>query len=282
MFILNFSGNFKHFKKLIGWTNHNLITILIGLEGVRTSKVLKEDCLDAKWEPKNLEQSVSMSRRFARNACLAWSIDALDAYLGYLKKKPFYFDDIELEAKFSNLEINRSVYNMLNVVTDFCGYKNDIFLSIVHLGIQWRNRLIHYHADNKLDEEYFDLLAQINSDDLKKEDFKGIIISEMLERFEKKESPRLKEVATIIRCIHHFVYEIDKILIKRINLVQYCNHLFKLDEIAFANIKLPEPGKQKKRVTEFLLNNGFIETNDESHQNILTYNDLEEMLQTKL
>lgn len=41
MLQLNLSGHLNHFKNLLGQTNHYLITILVGLEGVRTGKVIK-------------------------------------------------------------------------------------------------------------------------------------------------------------------------------------------------------------------------------------------------
>src|SRR5690554_4101596 len=83
----------NHFKDLIGQTNHYLITILIGLEGVRDGSVTKGDSFNVTWNPKSVEDSAKRSRRFARNSALSWAIDALDAYMGFLGKKPFCISD---------------------------------------------------------------------------------------------------------------------------------------------------------------------------------------------
>ena len=199
MIELNWSGHLKHFKDHLGQTNHYLITILIGLEGVRTGKVTKEESLHSTWDPKSLEDSVARSRRFARNAALSWAIDALDAYLGYLPKKPFAFTDDDLSKAFNS----RSVYTRFNAVVKFCNYRTDLPLSLIHLGIQWRNNLVHYHAENELDAIYKTFISKIIAADIK-ERFRGLDPKKILENFEKNASPTLKEVAGIIQSILWF------------------------------------------------------------------------------
>ncbi len=179
---LNWSGHLNHFKNLLGQTNHYLITILVGLEGVRTGKVTKDESFHATWNPRSVEDSAVRSRRFARNSALAWAIDSLDAYLGYLRKKPFDFKDVELQKVFSE----RSIYKTLKAITKFSEYQTDVPLSVIHLGIQWRNNLVHFHADNELEAEYRNfLLNNANAIDVA-ERFRGLDSNLMVNNFDKK------------------------------------------------------------------------------------------------
>jgi hypothetical protein len=257
MLELNWSGHLNHFKNHLGQTNHYLITILIGLEGVRTGKVTKEDSLHVAWNPKSLEESVVRSRRFARNSALSWAIDALDAYLGYLPKKPFAFTDANLSKAFNS----RSVYTRFNSVTNFCNYDTDLPLSLIQLGIQWRNNLVHYHAENELDPSYKAFISKIKAEDIK-ERFRGLDPKKILENFENNSSPTLKEVAGIIQSIHFVVLELDKILIQHINIIDYINSLieYEKNKNEINNIIIAQPDKRITKFEQFLISKGFKKT----------------------
>lgn len=257
MLELNWSGHLNYFKNHLGQTNHYLITILIGLEGVRTGKVTKEESLNVSWNPKSLEDSVVRSRRFARESALSWAIDALDAYLGYLPKKPFAFNDAELVKSFNT----RSVYTRFNAVIKFCNYQTDLPLSLIQLGIQWRNNLVHYHAENELDPSYKTFIRNIKAEDIK-ERFRGLDPSKILENFEKKSSPTLKEVAGIIQSIHFVVLELDKILIQHIDIIYYINSLLEEEKNKneINNIIIAQPVKRTSKFEQFLVSKGFKKT----------------------
>ena len=254
MLELNWSGHLNHFKNHLGQTNHYLITILIGLEGVRTGKVTKEESLNVSWNPKSLEESVVRSRRFARNSALSWAIDALDAYLGYLPKKPFAFNDVELVKAFNT----RSVYTRFNAVIKFCNYGTDLPLSLIQLGIQWRNNLVHYHAENELDTSYKTFISKIKAEDIK-ERFRGLNPHKILENFEKNSSPTLKEVAGIIQSIHFIVLELDKFLIQHINIIDYIKSLTEdeKNKKEINNIIIAQPDKRIGKFEQFLISKGF-------------------------
>jgi hypothetical protein len=257
MLELNWSGHLNHFKNHLGQTNHYLITILIGLEGVRTGKVTKEESLNVSWNPKSLEESVVRSRRFARNSALSWAIDALDAYLGYLPKKPFAFNDAELVKAFNT----RSVYTRFNAVIKFCNYETDLPLSLIQLGIQWRNNLVHYHAENELDPSYKTFISKIKVEDIK-ERFRGLDPHKILENFEKNSSPTLKEVAGIIQSIHFVVLELDKILIQHIDIIDYINSLIEEEKNKneINNIIIAQPDKRISKFEQFLVSKGLKKT----------------------
>jgi len=66
---------YKSFKNQIGHTNHQLLTILVGLDAVRVGTAIKPVDLPAEWNPRNVEESAKRSRRFARSASIAWAVD---------------------------------------------------------------------------------------------------------------------------------------------------------------------------------------------------------------
>lgn len=270
---LNWSGHLNHFKNLIGQTNHYLITILIGLEGVRTGKVTKDNTFNVTWNPKSIEESAVRSRRFARNSALSWAIDALDAYMGFLRKKPFEFTDQQLIKVFSE----RSIYKSIKEVTRFCNYQTDLPLSIIHLGIQWRNNLVHYHADNELEPEFRKYLLEYDQAKVA-ERFRGLDGNFMVNNFDEKNSPTLKEVAAIIQCIHYAVLELDKILIQNVNLEDYIKQLIADNDLEYKNIMAASPDKRLKKFQQFLISKGFKETNGTTSTNILTDEKIEKLM----
>ena len=81
----------KKFKKEIGQANHFLITILVGLDGVKSGKVEKNDEFSAAWNPKDVVASAERSRIYTIKASLAWVVDCLDMYLRLCNRKPRLF-----------------------------------------------------------------------------------------------------------------------------------------------------------------------------------------------
>ena len=75
----------SEFCERLGQANHLLITILIGIEGVRIGDARKSDDFHAAWNPKSLEETAQRSRRFARDAMLNHIVDSLGVYLSLLK-----------------------------------------------------------------------------------------------------------------------------------------------------------------------------------------------------
>jgi len=261
----------NHFKDLIGQTNHYLITILIGLEGVRDGSVTKGDSFNVTWNPKSVEDSAKRSRRFARNSALSWAIDALDAYMGFLGKKPFCISD----SGFLKEIEKRSVYKKFNAAVKSLNFKTDFPISVIHLGIQWRNNLVHFHAENELDHDYSTFLRNTDKKDIQ-ERFRGLDSVLMLENFKKNYTPTLKEVAAIIQSIHYIVVEMDKELVKSYNAIEYCEKIMKdrkqdLTKLMKVNAELKE-----RKLIRYFLSKGFSEIeNDKSNGiNTITTDDL--------
>ena len=237
---------------------------MIGIEGVRSGKATKGDSFNVSWNPLSIEDTGRRSRAFARNAALSWSIDALDAYLGHLKKHPFKFPETFI-AKIQN---DRSVYNNLKEVITFVNYQTDLPLSLVHLGIQWRNNLVHYHAENILDFEFASLIRNVDKQNIQ-ERFRGLGPQMMLENFNDHKSPTFKEVAAIIQSVHYLVLELDKTLKDYIDIDIFINHLIRENDLEINNVITSSPDIRLRKMKQFLFTKGFKETSDTTLKNLV-------------
>lgn len=276
MLELIWTGHLKHFKQLIGHSNHYLITILIGLEGVRNGKVTKGDSFHVTWNPVSIEETTRNSRRFVRNSALSWTMDALDAYLGFLKRQPFDFPE-----DFNNsIQNDRFIFSLFNKVIDFTKYPIDLPLSLVHLGIQWRNNIVHYHADNELEQKYAAYIRNVEMDSIQ-ERFRGLDPILMYENFKDHNSPTFKEVAAIIQSTHYLVLELDKILKEYIDVDKYINFIIRENELEINNIVFACPEKRLRKFKRFLITKGFTEVNNSSSRTKIIDDKLNEIIENE-
>lgn len=71
---------FSRFKRNVGSNNQLLITACIGINKI-TGQDVKDNCFPAKWNPKDLTQSVKRSRELVLKSGLVWTIDCFDELL---------------------------------------------------------------------------------------------------------------------------------------------------------------------------------------------------------
>ena len=254
MLQVSHSPHLNQFKEAIGQANHYLITILIGLEGVRTGAVTKGDSFNVSWNPRSLEASVQRSRRYARQSGLTWSINALEGYLGFLRRHPFRFPTVFNQS----LQNDRSVFSLLNKVVAFTGYPVDLPLSITHIGIQWRNNVVHYHAENELDPAYATFLRNVDRTAVG-ERFSGLDPHLMLEGFSEREAPRFKELAAIIQSIHYLVLELDRRLVAYIDPELMLKDILSEHALEARHILSAAPQDRARKMRQFLLTHGFVD-----------------------
>lgn len=269
---INKSYALKKFKKEIGQANHFLITILIGLDGVKSGKVVKNDEFDAAWNPRDIIASASRSRIYTIKASLAWVVDCLDMYLRLCNRKPRLLSE-ELSNKFNGT--GHRVYEKYKLVSD--EYEvSDIDIAVVDLMICWRNRMTHFDADNDISNESRNILiASINED----ESIKKIHLdcNQMINSFDQSECPTFKEMAFMISRTISFVESIDKILIDRVNVLTFLNDVlcneFKNNPHIFHSIFSTIGNRRRKRLIQFIKNYGFIEVenNSEDEKNFIDY-----------
>lgn len=267
----------NHFKDLIGQTNHYLITILIGLDGVLSGAVTKGESFNVTWQPKSIEDTAKRSRRFARNSALSWAIDSLDAYIGFLGKKPFCISDTIFLKEIEK----RSVYIKFSAAIKSLNFQTDFPISLIHLGIQWRNNLVHYHAENELDQEYATFLRNTEKKDIQ-ERFRGLDSSLMLNNFNNNYSPTLKEVAAIIQSINFVVVEMDKELVKSFSATAYCERIIRENMQELTKSLKVNSDLYERKLTRYFLSKGFtkIENGQLNQKNIISIEELKKLHKT--
>lgn len=139
------SKNLKVFKKEIGQANHFLITILVGLDGIKNGNIDLNEEFRTSWNPKDRVVSTERSRAFAKKSTLAWIVDNIDMYFSMGNEEPKIMRDELITIMDKN---SRSVYRKFTSIIEYYNI-NYIDSAFVDLIICWRNRLMHYKADNE-------------------------------------------------------------------------------------------------------------------------------------
>lgn len=255
----------KKFKKEIGQANHFLITILIGLDGIKSGTVVKNVEFDAAWNPKDVIASANRSRIYTIKASLAWVVDCLDMYLRLCNRKPRLLNE-ELSNKFNGT--GHSVYEKYKLISN--EYEvSDIDKAVVDLLICWRNRMIHFDADNDILKESRNVLTtSMNKDETIKKTH--LDINQMLCSFDKRECPKFKEMAFMIKRTISFVESIDKMLLDRLDVLtvlddMICGEL-KNNSQVFEGIFLTTNDKRKQKIIQFIKNCGFVELENNNEE----------------
>ncbi len=258
----------KTFKRLLGQTNHYLITLLIGLDYVKKNDVTLPEEFKTSWNPRDQNSSSIRSREFAINATFSWAIDALDAYLSLCHKKPSLYQSKDIQDNAGGA--GQSAYKKFIVLKDFVSTDNQDdfikFAALTEVAIKWRNKLVHYFADNTVDNDKGTFL--LNNAQFYHDNFQGLNIVELLLRFDNSQTPRFKEITSIIRGIHKFVESSDgfllRIIDKEIHFIDCLDYHLKLNSENDSELKgkigllfnLPNE-RRTKSLHQTIMNYGF-------------------------
>lgn len=251
----------KLLKKEMGQANHFLITILVGLDGVKSGKVVKNEEFDVAWNPRSVESSASRSRIYAIKSSLAWAVDCLDMYFLLCNKKPKLLSD-ELSRAFDGT--GHSVYKKFEVITNSIKM-DELEKACIDLLICWRNRSTHYFAENDLKESSRKTLVELVPLD------SGAVkchleVDVMLKSFDDGEIPAFKEVAFLIRKTISFVEHLDAELLSKKQALQILDDLLcinlKQDGNIFEGIfQKKDSERRKHKLVQFFANIGFTDLN---------------------
>ncbi|WP_195694760.1 hypothetical protein [Priestia megaterium] len=271
-FIINTSKSRKEFKQLIGQTNHFLITILVGLDGIKSGKVDLSSGFSTTWNPQDKQSSAVRSRHFAIKATLAWCVDALDGYFVMSCQMPELVQDtILINTSLNGLSIfkkfkafNRKYHAQLSNVS--------VEIAMIELAITWRNRLIHFKSDNTISPHTRNLL--MSSKHYIKSNYQDLDIEDLLINYDGyKNPPRFKEVTALIRAIHKYVEVLDKAVIANINYLNFAQAAIKhylneedgiLKEKRINDIWSRDVQTTERKLTNILGNYGFEKTSTNS------------------
>lgn len=199
-----------HFKKQVGHTTQYLLTIVVGLDAVR-SGAEASPTLPARWNPQSKTDAADRARTFANQAGLVWTIEALNAYVMDLRKSKPPILPAEVSSDISS---ERDKEKKLLLLSGSLGIISRE-LDMVRAGMVWRNRLVHANAHNSLDRV---VKAQLKnrSDDIKA-DYQGLDIEQAISRVETNAAPRLKETTAIMRAANELVRDLDAAAVKSID-----------------------------------------------------------------
>ncbi|EKN69279.1 hypothetical protein BABA_10466 [Neobacillus bataviensis LMG 21833] len=224
--IINTTRARKDYKQLIGQTNHFLITILVGLDGINTGRVSLNPSFSTSWNPQNMQTSALRSRHFAIKATLAWCVDALDGYFVMACEEP----DIVQDSTLIHTSLNeKSIFRKFKAFNNKYSanlHTVSVEAALIEVAITWRNRLIHFNSDNSISATKRSFLIRQKS--YIQTNYQGLDIEVLLDNYDGyKNPPRFKEVTALIRAIHKYVEVLDAAIIGNINYNNYAHAIIK-------------------------------------------------------
>lgn len=227
MFVLNRTHARWAFKDLLGQANHFLITILVGLNGIRKNNVTIDDEFRTSWNPKDYRRSAERSRVFALDLALVRAVDALDTYFMMSVRKPCALPD----AKFISAmdATGRSVAKRLSVFDTHLPSLRESHKAILEVAIEWRNRRVHSLSDDRVSHAK----RRIILDDCEfiRKNYSGLESTNLLDHFESGLAPTFKEAASIINFCHQAVEHYDKNILSEMNIERYiCDNVIMILE----------------------------------------------------
>lgn len=219
---LKTSQALKAFKKESGQINHMLITLYVGLDGIVSHNLSLNPNLHTSWNPKSKESSVDRSRIFVRKATITWLVDCIDMYLKLINQAPLLLLPSEIKHAIDGEEYSRSIYKRVQ-------YLNSQFdltvveTALIDLLICWRNKMVHYDAENDITADNRQLLLANKCIILK--GFCGLDIVAVLKHFDENIVPTFKEVTSLVRATINYIYQLDNILINQLDLKSYADRI---------------------------------------------------------
>lgn len=248
----------RRFKHLSGNVNHFLITILIGLDTVRSGQAKRSPTFSTSWAPHDVVRSANRSSEFALNALMSWLVDALDAYAARLNRKPFL---LQRESDRNSLdECGRSVGARVEALATSFGLSESVSYGLSSMAIAWRNRLVHFEAENELPDDVATLL--VNSACHIQAEYQKLDISLLKEDFSKSSTPKFKEATALVRAVQHFVGEVDAQVLSTLDLETYLHqtledYLAPDPHLRAANIWGKSASRAMVSIRQVALNAGF-------------------------
>lgn len=238
------------FKDLLGQANHFLITILVGLNGVRSEHVHLDKEFSTSWNPRDVQRSADRSRIFVLDLGLVRAVDAFDAYMMRTRRRPLALSSEEFSTSFDGT--GQKVSKRLDVFNRFLPPLSSPRTAFLRLAFDWRNRRVHSLAEDKIEGRAIKVLTEAHESF--REDFSGLDINEVVRHYQTGEAPTFKETAAIIRLVHDAVEHFDGHLLSSLDLEDYirecvADHLSPANGSAeaFADVCALVWGSQKKK-----------------------------------
>lgn len=225
MFELKRTHARKVFKGLLGQANHFLITILVGLNGVRNGTARLDEEFRTSWNPRDVKRSAERSRSFVLDLALIRAIDALDLYMMLSRRKPCALTSHEFMQCMDRT--GQKISKRLDVFTKFLPPLAQEQFAFLKLAIDWRNRLVHSLAGENLENSYEEVFLS-RAESLRTE-HSGLDVNELLTRYKARESPSFKDAASVIRLSHNAVSHFDAHLLSGLDIERYVREAIRIE-----------------------------------------------------
>jgi hypothetical protein len=205
------------FKDLLGQANHFLITILVGLNGVRSGATQIDEEFRTSWNPRNVRRSAERSRAFALDLALVRAVDSLDAYMMRSRRRPFALTNNSFANSMDGT--GQKISKRLAVFNTFLDPLPTHHSAFIRLAIDWRNRRVHSLAEDIAGGEDIESLQQYSEKLC--DEFSGLMVEELIQRYKTGLAPTFKEAAAIIRLTHVAVAHFDAQLLRDLDIRRY-------------------------------------------------------------
>ena len=217
MFVISRTHARWAFKDLLGQANHFLITILVGLNGIKANQIEMDPEFSTSWNPHDPKRSAERSRVFALDLALVRAVDALDTYFMMSVRKPCALADESFVAAMG--ATSRSVANRLDVFDEHLPSLEPSQIALLKLAIEWRNRRVHSLAEDRFVKAQRQLILAEHSE--LATSYSGLDVKALLTHFDGGMAPTFKEAASIIRACHQAVEHYDSHILSGMPLTRY-------------------------------------------------------------
>jgi hypothetical protein len=217
MFELNRTQARWAFKDLLGQANHFLITILVGLDGVRTEKVELSPEFRTSWNPQSISRSADRSRVFVLDLALIRAIDALDTYMMMSARKPSSLSTSDFRAAMDGSR--RSVANRFDAFDEHLSALPPQHKAILSIAIEWRNQRVHSLSSDQIEKKTLRVVR--DNAEFFKSGYSGLDVDDFISHFKSREAPTFKEAASVIRLTHEAVAHYDAELLQNLPIERY-------------------------------------------------------------
>lgn len=206
------------FKKHFGKANQYLVTTIIALDTLKKSDVKNApEGLRTSWSPQNKGITIERSRAFVLKSFLGWAVDSIDMYLSLLNRKPSFIQDNTLSDEINSA--GHSVYGKVQAYSKHYGITPET-KALVDILITWRNNVFHELADKSPHPADIQILR--TKAQLIKDNYRGLLCDELIEKSAKGGDLTFKEGASLIQASHNFIGEVDKKVIDHFDVKKFC------------------------------------------------------------
>lgn len=257
----------RAFKELLGHANHFIITILVGLESVKSGTAKRPPEFSTSWSPHNAPRSADRSREFALRSALISTCDAMDMYLRMLNRRPFVLNDPDLTNELNGFGRERLSDRIATLAARQDG-AIAVPAMVSRFAVCWRNSLVHYVSDGAIEVGLRQSLLD-HKDEIAAQ-FQSLSVVDMVQRFDRsngRTSPSFKEATSFIRSAHKYVEIVDGEIVQNLDpdryFRQWLREFMKDRDDRIVGLWGKDPQKIRSRMVRLAHEAGFTEVIDD-------------------